>query len=421
MKFEYVATTSRNNLTEKGRQWKLEAGQSQIDVARWLIILESLVILNPGQVTRTTAELAPPSPNYRTTPTALHRFNAHRSLTRCNGEFDGTSTEPYLFAEDVRLPELKGILLYGTEKEKKIKALVIPERTSLLTPRRMQCLPQNERYSIFAEEAIQFTDCPENIKNSINLNDPPETNAKHSHQASRDSKKIANPNTDGGFTSPKKVAKKIKLFDPIAGTSQPISVKNKFSSLAGKEANVTPPISNQTSDPNAARPKVPPIMLKHKKENYKTIIKDLNKDFPNCDVKLAGKYLKIFTTSTDEHRIVTLYLKEKCEEFYVINPPDSRPLKIVLKGLPVSTEIDEIKADLTSQGFRVEKVAQLTRSKTKSPLPIFMVELERNPDSPDIFQLKKCCYLAEQVDNFNFFFTKNDLQGALRALKGRYT
>ncbi|GFV60735.1 uncharacterized protein TNCV_4092581 [Trichonephila clavipes] len=142
-------------------------------------------------------------------------------------------------------------------------------------------------------------------------------------------------------------------------------------------------------------------MFKHKKENYKTIIKDLNKDFPNCDAKLAGKYLKIFTTSTDEHRIVTLYLKEKCEEFYVINPPDSRPLKIIIKGLPVSTEIGEIKADLTTQGFHVEKVAQLTRSKTKSPLPIFMVELERNPDSPEIFQLKKCCYLAVQVDNCN--------------------
>ncbi|GFY28034.1 hypothetical protein TNCV_4563861 [Trichonephila clavipes] len=117
-------------------------------------------------------------------------------------------------------------------------------------------------------------------------------------------------------------------------------------------------------------------MFKYKKENYKIIIQDLNKDFPNCDVKLAGKYIKIFTTSTDEHRIVTDYLKEKCEEFYVINPPDSRLQKIVIEGLPVSTEIGEIQADLTSRGFCVEKVTQLTRSKTKSPLPIFMVELE---------------------------------------------
>ncbi|GFU91765.1 hypothetical protein TNCV_1672671, partial [Trichonephila clavipes] len=64
-------------------------------------------------------------------------------------------------------------------------------------------------------------DCPENKNNSSKRNDPPENNAKkHSRQASHDRKKIVNPNTDGGFTSPKKVAKKLKFSDPIAGTSQ---------------------------------------------------------------------------------------------------------------------------------------------------------------------------------------------------------
>ncbi|GFW71941.1 nucleic-acid-binding protein from transposon X-element [Trichonephila clavipes] len=200
---------------------------------------------------------------------------------------------------------------------------------------------------------------------------------------------------------PKKFAKKLKLSDPIAGTSQPVNVQNKFSSLSGKDAEITPTTSNQTAAPISARPKVPPIMFKHKKANYKLIVKNLNKDFPDCDVKLAGKYLKIFCKSSDEHRIVTDYLREISEEFYVIDPPDSRPLKIVIKGLPISTEIGEIQDDLTSQGFSVEKVAQLTRSKTKSPLPIFMVELEKKPDSPDIFKMKKCCCLTLQVDAFN--------------------
>ncbi|GFT18852.1 uncharacterized protein TNCV_1671901 [Trichonephila clavipes] len=198
-----------------------------------------------------------------------------------------------------------------------------------------------------------------------------------------------------------KFAKKLKLSDPIAGTSQPINVQNKFSSLSGKEAEITPTTSDQTAAPISARIRVPPIMFKHKKTNYKSIVKNLNKDFPDCDVKLAGKYLKIFCKSSDEHRIVTEYLKEISEEFYVIDPPDSRPLKIVIKGLPISTEIGEIQEDLTSQGFSVEKVAQLTRSKTKSLLPIFMVELEKKPDSPDIFKMKKCCCLTVQVDAFN--------------------
>ncbi|GFU10339.1 transposable element Tcb1 transposase [Trichonephila clavipes] len=126
-----------------------------------------------------------------------------------------------------------------------------------------------------------------------------------------------------------------------------------------------------------------------------TLLLQLSDHFP------AREVVQIFCKPPDEHRIVTDYLKEISEEFYVIDPPDSRPLKVVIKGLPISTEIDEIQEDLTSQGFSVEKVAQLTRSKTKSPLPIFMVELEKKSDSPDIFKMKKCCCLTVQIDAFN--------------------
>ncbi|GFT21491.1 transposable element Tcb2 transposase [Trichonephila clavipes] len=54
------------------------------------------VILNHGQVTWTTPELAPPSPNYHTTPredvSALDRFNVHRCPRR--RVFSGTGLEP---------------------------------------------------------------------------------------------------------------------------------------------------------------------------------------------------------------------------------------------------------------------------------------------------------------------------------------
>ncbi|GFV61431.1 nucleic-acid-binding protein from transposon X-element [Trichonephila clavipes] len=223
------------------------------------------------------------------------------------------------------------------------------------------CIQSEKEFPDLTDDDALVLDFKMNMMNSLPRrsktwrNDPPEPCVKkHLRLTSHDNKKTAN--SDGGFVPPKKFAKKLKLSDPIAGTSQPVSVQNKFSSLT---------------------------------------------DFPDCDVKLAGKYLKIFTKSSDEHRIVTEYLKEKSEEFYVIDPPDSLPLKIAIKGLPISTEIGEIQEDLTSQGFCVEKVAQLTRSKTKSPLPIFMVELEKKPDSPDIFQMKKCCYLTVQVDAFN--------------------
>ncbi|GFV47524.1 hypothetical protein TNCV_904851 [Trichonephila clavipes] len=158
-------------------------------------------------------------------------------------------------------------------------------------------------------------DCPGNVKNSTKQKDPPEPSVKkHPRLESRDSNKTAND--DSGFVSPKKTAKKLKFSVPIAGTSQPVKVQNKFSSLSGKEAEINPTTSGQTAAPISARPKVPPIMFKHKKANYKSIVKNLNKDFPDCEVKLAGKYFKIFCKTPDEHRIVTDYLKEISEEFF---------------------------------------------------------------------------------------------------------
>ncbi|GFT55853.1 uncharacterized protein TNCV_1053171 [Trichonephila clavipes] len=63
------------------------------------------VILNHGQVTWTTPELAPPSSNYHTTPTggdvsALDRFNVHRCPTR--RVFSGTGLEPVTKQATVR-------------------------------------------------------------------------------------------------------------------------------------------------------------------------------------------------------------------------------------------------------------------------------------------------------------------------------
>ncbi|GFQ69509.1 hypothetical protein TNCT_357491 [Trichonephila clavata] len=89
------------------------------------------------------------------------------------------------------------------------------------------------------------------------------------------------------------------------------------------------------------------------------------------------------------------------QEFDSIPPLSERPLKVVIKGLLASTDINDIKTDLTNQGFPIIKVAQLTQRQSKFPLPLFMVEIRKHvPDAPDIFDLRKCCYLSVTVDWF---------------------
>ncbi|GFY13315.1 hypothetical protein TNCV_2335791 [Trichonephila clavipes] len=75
--------------------------------------------------------------------------------------------------------------------------------------------------------------------------------------------------------------------------------------------------------------------------------------------KLSGIPEDTCSTRTSTARSLPS-LKKKGEEFHAIDPIEVRPQKIVIKGLPISTDINAIRDDLTERGFNVIKVAQLT-------------------------------------------------------------
>ncbi|GFS64144.1 putative RNA-directed DNA polymerase from transposon X-element [Trichonephila clavipes] len=184
-----------------------------------------------------------------------------------------------------------------------------------------------------------------------------------------DSNKTKKTRTDG-FTSPTKQVKKQKVLQNYSvGALAPINTSNKFQPIAGS---------------SAIPEKEPAAML-----------------YPKTKTKLSGEFFKIFAASSDDHRDITNLLIEKKEQYFALNPTLNRPQKVVIKGLPINTDIDDIERDLTSRGFQVQKVAQFTKTRTKLKLPIFMVELQRTPDSPDIFQVDTCCYLSIKVDTYN--------------------
>ncbi|GFS85281.1 nucleic-acid-binding protein from transposon X-element [Trichonephila clavipes] len=155
-------------------------------------------------------------------------------------------------------------------------------------------------------------------------------------------------------------------------------------------------------------PKIKPIMLRYK-TNYNMILKGLNKLYPNSTNKLTGQYITILASTTDEHRDITALLKSKGEEFYSVPPLADRSLKVVIKGLPKSTPMEEIKNDLLEQGVPVMKVSQLTQRKSKFPLPIFLVEVRKHVEgATDIYEPRclKCskehrtgdCSIKERLD-----------------------
>ncbi|GFW52926.1 uncharacterized protein TNCV_2395051 [Trichonephila clavipes] len=102
-------------------------------------------------------------------------------------------------------------------------------------------------------------------------------------------------------------------------------------------------------------------------DSYNLILQEIHRNYPTATNTHTRGYIVIEAQSADDHRDITNYLKEKQLEHYVIEPPSTRPLKLVIKGLPETIEPEDIKNDLISKGINILKVAQLKKFITKPP------------------------------------------------------
>ncbi|GFR00999.1 nucleic-acid-binding protein from transposon X-element [Trichonephila clavata] len=165
--------------------------------------------------------------------------------------------------------------------------------------------------------------------------------------------------------------------------------------------------------PSAETPKrkIDPIMLRFT-ENYNLIFQDLQTSHPTAEKSYVGDYIKIIAKTDERHREITQIFTNKNLEYYVIQSINNRPLKLVIKGLPVTAKCDEIKNDLIEKEIKVEKFAQLTMENKKST-PIYLIEITRDENVTNIYKINHClvqllcynCYITFHClcYNCNFF------------------
>ncbi|GBN07135.1 hypothetical protein AVEN_231143-1 [Araneus ventricosus] len=107
----------------------------------------------------------------------------------------------------------------------------------------------------------------------------------------------------------------------------------------------------------------------------------------SCAAKPKGEFMHVFCNSSLNHRKITDYLDTERIQYYVVPPAAKKPVKVVIKGLPIDFSTEEIKNNLTKLNFRVDKVNQLRKFKDKKPLNIFQVHLLKSENIQDIYKL----------------------------------
>ncbi|GFV12836.1 nucleic-acid-binding protein from transposon X-element [Trichonephila clavipes] len=136
-------------------------------------------------------------------------------------------------------------------------------------------------------------------------------------------------------------------------------------------------------------------------ENYRVQVDTIKKIYPHLRLKTTGEYIKLYSNTTEQNRIVRQTLIELGYRFYVITPKNERPIKVVIKGFPKKANPEEIKKDLEKEGFEPDRVTQLVGRRTKQLLPIFQVTLPRTIENLKIFDLKTLAHLNITVDGYN--------------------
>ncbi|GFY15055.1 nucleic-acid-binding protein from transposon X-element [Trichonephila clavipes] len=152
----------------------------------------------------------------------------------------------------------------------------------------------------------------------------------------------------------------------------------KFSNLRDQKIAATSndiTVNDDSPPTNASKTYLPPPVMLKSSKHIRDHMKVITKAFPK--IRNREKY-----------------------QYHVIAPKAERPIKVVIKGLPSDTEINDIKSDLTEQRFPDAKVTQLIRRTTKQALPVFMITLPCNINNAKNFQLKTLSYLSSRVEGY---------------------
>ncbi|GFW61605.1 nucleic-acid-binding protein from transposon X-element [Trichonephila clavipes] len=208
----------------------------------------------------------------------------------------------------------------------------------------------------------------------------PSKNTKNDKDNSQNKKRAGQED----FQTPKKFARKIIEIpiEKVVCTS-----KNQFAVLENEEG----------MDTSTPTPRIKPIMMKINK-NYNLTLQEIYRSYPNTVNKNTGNYIKIQpATAEDEDKIKNLLIIKKADHYTIEHPT---VIKAVIKGLPSSTNVTDIESELRAKGFEVEKIAQLRKFSTKSPLPLFMIQIKRSENAQNIFKLKNLIYLTVEVVPF---------------------
>lgn len=165
------------------------------------------------------------------------------------------------------------------------------------------------------------------------------------------------------------------------------STSNRFLSLDTNEG------ENETEDNTAnevAVPKPPPIFIPNV-EDVTKMVKNLSKIVPSSDYNykcLRNNEIRLVVNKIESYRKVINHLDAIKINYHTYQLKQERAFRVVVKGIHHSTPVSDFKAHMITKGHQVRSVRNIVSRITKTPLPMFFVDLDPSPNNHSIFDIR---------------------------------
>lgn len=208
--------------------------------------------------------------------------------------------------------------------------------------------------------------------------------------------KLAKPNTK---QNPKKGKQPIDNHPTNSGKA---TMQTKNQTTKSEETK-----TNQNERPR--NDKVPPIIILNK-NHYNDIIEITKKhNIKLKHIKNTNKGLETHVNDIEDYRKLSSVLTFNKQGYFTFLLPEEKTLKVVLRGIPEEIEVAQIEQNLIDSGFQPLKINRMfktiidpeTNAKTKVPMPLILVQLEKNDLNKKIYNIDKLGFLAIKVEPLN--------------------
>lgn len=170
-------------------------------------------------------------------------------------------------------------------------------------------------------------------------------------------------------------------------TSETIKLDNSFSVLSQSENGVMDD-TDEVTQANESKP--PPIFISNV-TNVNVMIKSIETVISKKEYVYKcnnDNKVKISTDSIDNYRKLVKHFTGLGVKFYTYQTKQDRSFRVVIKNMHYSTDINDLKNAVECEGFSVRNIVNARHFKTKTPMSMFFVDLEPNPNNKDIYHIQ---------------------------------